>query len=80
MNAEKQKLAIQICSLKWADIQTGSEMEGSFMEHLFDKLMAMEKEDAIRLLMEVIEAQNLQRDYPESDSPFRDMCDFKYIN
>lgn len=59
----KQEIAKNIDKLNWCNIQSDNPADGAQYEFLFDELMKMEKEEAIRLLFAVMEAQNLPNDF-----------------
>ena len=59
----KQDLAKHIDKINWAAVQADSPAEGAAFEFLFNQVMELDKEDAVRLLFKVIEAQNLPYDF-----------------
>lgn len=79
-----QEIAIAVNEISWINIQVDDPCEG---DKVYDReygilghLLKLDPESSIRLLLEVIEAQQLKVAYPEEDSPFKDMLEFKYLN
>lgn len=77
----KRNIALDVCKLNWEYIQVsrdGSTYKSS-LDKVVEELMELPQKDAIKLLLQVIEAQQLTTKYPEPESPFKDMLEFKYL-
>lgn len=59
----KQELAKAVDQLNWANIQCDNPADGFALEFLTEELIKLEKQEAIDVLLAVIEAQNLPDDF-----------------
>jgi hypothetical protein len=78
----KQEIALKIAAVSWPAIQVGDECAGEALYNqdfgIVGQLLKLPQEESIRLLLDVIEAQQLSSLYPEADSPFKDMMEFNH--
>lgn len=72
----KQEIAKAIDKLNWGNIQCDNPADGAQLAYLNDRLMELEKQDAIDVLIAVIEAQNLPNDFMGED---RIMHEFEHL-
>jgi len=72
----KQELAKHIDNLKWCNIQCDCPEDGFALEFAKERLMELEKGEAIDLLFAVLEAQNLPHDFMGEN---RIMHEFRFL-
>lgn len=76
-----QELALEINSISWEAKQCDDMHENEKVRFLIACLEQLPNKHAIRLLMHVLEVQNLisDRGWTENENPFRDMDKFEYL-
>ncbi len=67
MQIKKQELAKSIDKLNWHNIQCDNPADCEAYNSLFDSLLLLEKEEVIKILFSVLEAQNLPDDFLGED-------------
>jgi hypothetical protein len=75
----KREFAKIIASLNWSSVQSDSPDAGAHLEFIKDYLLKMKKGQAIDLMLAVWEARTLTAQYPDKNSPFKDMLEFPSV-
>jgi hypothetical protein len=73
----KREFAQLVASINWTDHQADSPHAAYKIEFIKETLMKMKKERVIDLLFNVWEAVTLSTQYPDKNSPFKAMKEFK---
>lgn len=75
-----KELAKNLYNIDWGSVQCDCQHENEKVTYLLSELETYSKEESLRIMIKVLEAVSLELKYPETDSPFKGLSDFNYLN